>query len=145
MRNAIVRSAVVLAAWMAMGPAATAAEPGPGTEKLEQAIAELRKDYLSKLDSGDEDHELRNLVRDLNAARSKGDWNRVAALLATRGIDFGALGGASDGAASGGDAADELWPVRTGSGGAGSSPEGKPVSEKVKYETVNGLTIRAIV
>ncbi|MHC4252043.1 MAG: alpha/beta hydrolase family protein, partial [Planctomycetota bacterium] len=64
---------------------------------------------------------------------------------ATRGIDFGALGGSSDGASSGGDAADELWPVRTDSGGAGSSPEGKPESEKVKYETVNGLTIRAIV
>lgn len=143
MRNAILRSAVVLATWVAMGTAAAAAEPAPAAEKLDNAIAKLRADYLAKLDSGDQDHELRNLVRDLNAARGKGDWNRVAALLATRGIDFGA--GRDGGAAAAGNPADELWPVRTESGDAVSKPEAKPESERVKYKTVNGLSIRAII
>ena len=148
MRNVILFSAAVLVAWAATGPAASAAEPGPAAEKLEQAIAKLRGEYLAKLDTGDEDHELRNVVRDLNAARNKGDWNRVAALLATRGIDFNSLlaGGATAGTgAAGGNAADELWPVRTSAGGADPESKEVPQSEQVKYETVNGLTIRALV
>ena len=90
MRNTLPCLAVVLASLSAICTGALAAEAGPATEKLEQAIARLRRDYLAKLDSGDEDHELRNLVRDLNAARGKGDWNRVAALLSARGIDLDA-------------------------------------------------------
>ena len=146
MRNAIRACAAAFAVWAAIGSGAFAAESAPASEKLEEAMAKVRKEYLAKLDSGDEDHELRNLVRDLNAARSEGDWNRVAALLAARGIDFGAAGGSSDAdGATGDDRADELWPVRTDSGGAASKPDDKIESEQVEYETVNGLTIRALV
>ena len=100
MRNARLCLAVILASLSAICTGVRAEESGPATEKLEQAITRLRRDYLAKLDSGDEDHELRNLVRDLNAARGKGDWNRVAALLSARGIDL--------------DAADDVGVVEAG-------------------------------
>jgi len=146
MRNALLCLAVVASALSATCTGVLAAESGPATEKLEQAISRLRRDYLAKLDSGDEDHELRNLVRDLNAARGKGDWNRVAALLSARGVDLDAADGAAGlDAGSAGDAGEDLWPVRTESGGTGSEVAQPLESEQVDYETVNGLTIRALV
>jgi len=147
MKNALLCLGVAFASLSATCTGVLAAEPGPATEKLEQAIARLRKDYLAKLDSGDEAHELRNLVRDLNAACGKGDWNRVAALLSARGIAIDAGDGApaAGDAGSEGDPTEELWPVRTESGGSGPDLEQPLKSEQVEYETAGGLSVRALV
>lgn len=63
-------------------PLARAAEaPGPGPAELQGKMKELRALYLSRLGEGERDDELRNLIRDLNAARNSGDWDRVRRLL----------------------------------------------------------------
>jgi dienelactone hydrolase len=100
---------------------------------LKKAIDDLRREYLAKMDAGEPDPELRDLLRDLNAARGEADWNRVADLLALRATGAGGQGPVGD--------LDSLFPVRTG--------DEKQVGpgytrERVTFKNVQGMEIGAL-
>ena len=139
----LLRAVAVLASSVILAAAAAAAvaqeDTGPSRDDLMKIIDKLRKQYLEKLDAEREDRGLRDLIRELNASRNKGDWDRVAELLTERGM----LGPAPAGEKASGGNADDLWPVRTGEGD--DKPDASFTIEKVEYTTPEGLKTAALV
>lgn len=138
---AVLASSAVLAALASVSGAVAQEQEdtGPSRDDLIKIIDKLRKQYLDKLDAEREDRGLRDLIRELNAGRNKGDWDRVAELLTERGM----LGPAPAGDKASGANADDLWPVRTGEGDDKS--EASFTLEKVEFTTPEGLKMRALV
>lgn len=112
------------------GPAGTSVDPG----QIAKAIESLRELYRASLDKGKQDEELKNLLRELNAAVSASDWARAAELLARRETKD-----------SGGPIPQkdvDLWPLRTGQ--AAETPSEPYTFEKTSFESVGGLRLGAL-
>ncbi|MHC4502131.1 MAG: alpha/beta hydrolase family protein [Planctomycetota bacterium] len=143
LRSGLLRAAAVLASSALLTAAVAVAQEeedtGPSRDELIEIIGKLRKQYLEKLDAGREDRGLRDLIRELNAARNKGDWDRVAELLTEHGL----LGAKVEDEKGSGGNADDLWPIRTG------EDDGKADAsftiEKAEYTTPEGLKAGALV
>jgi len=117
-------------------PAVPAAPPNP--ELIAKEIESLREAYRAALDAGRQDDELKNLLRDLNAAVSASDWARAGELLARRKSE-----GGGEGATGGGPAGVDPWPVRTGQP---SEPAPQAMTpEKTIFESVGGLKVGALI
>jgi dienelactone hydrolase len=119
---------------------AGAQESAPDPDAIQKRIGQLRKEYLTLLDQGKKDDDLRSLLRDLNAATSAGDWNRAAELLAKHGGTIGEVAGAGETGT-----AEEPWPVRPAPGTKEEEQEAAAYTmEKVTYEGIGGLSLGAL-
>ena len=136
----LLRQVTALASAAILAAAALAQDEGPTREDLTEAINKLRKQYLANLDAEKEDPGLRDLIRELNTFRNKGDWTRVAEVLTERGL----LGPAPESGETPGEDAANLWPVRTGEGD-GADKDAKFITEKAEYDNPQGLKIGAFI